>query len=484
MALEQINYSQVITFEPQPAAWTATISGGGLSAPGQAQYGAFAGYPYFTTGASGAVISPAPGDQFQLTNSGGTLKEPTVFRVSGILPNSAGGNWLVFFLPQPQASPVSTDIATSLPAPKNGRWLGSLGHVTGLARDYTVPGGPNTLTLLLQLPPNYRTSAIDPGRVLQVWRGGSCIWEGKLNEPSPSTAGWTVTAVGAGNYGDDFAAVYATWNADDPVNRAIARGLRWDNTASIGTPAGIYLSQVQDNGSETITDHLNLLITGGGLLWQVTQGISSSPPGGPWSIKVSPWKSDANGNPLAPPDRLLVCSSPVPRTVAADVNKMILRYQATADISATGTRKAVPATYGIAVASNPVSVVKHGPMEYYLDISSAGVMTAVQAAAVGQNILTRYVRASFAGPFTAMPGQVRNTAGQPVDLGCDEAGLVYQLVVTDAPFGGEVAAAPLVFMSGAYAYDEDTATATITPFQSARTDMASLITMLYPAGKY
>ena len=119
-------------------------------------------------------------------------------------------------------------------------------------------------------------------------------------------------------------------------------------------------------------------------------------------------------------------------------------------------------------------------MEYYLDISSAGVLKASAAAAIGQNILTRYVRASFAQPFTVGPGQVMNTAGTPADLGSDQAGLVYQVVVTDPSYGGEVMPSPVIFMSGAYEYDEDTGQATITPFQSYRQDMASLIAALYP----
>ncbi len=169
--------------------------------------------------------------------------------------------------------------------------------------------------------------------------------------------------------------------------------------------------------------------------------------------------------------------------MAADVNTLIIRYQATADIPATATAASVAATFKTVTVVNQASVVRHGPMEFFLDISSGGIMSVAAVQAVGSNILSRFVRASFAGPFTAGPGQVRNTAGTPVDLGCEEAGLVYQVMVTDAPYGGEVAAAPLTFLSGAYSYDEDTGTATITPFQSVRQDIGGLISALYP-GKF
>jgi hypothetical protein len=475
MALEQLNYSQVVTFAPQTQPWSQTVISGGTAYSGTAS---FAGYSYFTSGTFAAGSVPAPGDQFQLWNSG-SLKEPTVFTVAGVRPNGTS-NWYAFFVPAPQSAPVNGDVGINLPVPKSPRWLGSIGHVSNLSRSYTCPGGPDTMSLLLRLPADYRTDAINPGRIVQVWRGASCIWEGKLDEPSPGAEGWTVTAHGAGQYGSDFAAIYNTWNADDAVNLAIKRGMRWVNPG-IGKPTGIYLSQQQDSGADTVTAHLELIVTGGGLLWQVTRGNMSTLPARPWTLQVTPFKSDINGNPLAKPDRLLICNSPVARTIAADVNAIVLRYQATADIEATGTKAAIPATFLTAYATNQVSVQAHGVMEYYLDISSAGVMTGTAALAIGHNILNRYVRASFAGPFTAGPGQVRNTAGTPVDLGCDEAGLVYQVMVTDAGYGGEVAPAPLVFMSGEYSYDEDTGTATITPFQSVKKDLAGLISSLYPS---
>lgn len=479
MALEQITYSQVVTFAPAPAKWTLTVIGGGTSAPGQQQFGAFTGNAYFTAGKNTSPAPAASGDVFQLWASG-SLKESTLFTVVGVLQNNFGGNWFVFFTPAPASVPVNGNQAISIPRPKSARWLGAIGHVNGLNRTYTCPGGPNTMTLQLLLPPDYRTDAIDPGRVVQIWRGASCVWEGKLDEPQAAPEGWTVTAHGAGQYGTDFAAVYTTWNADDPINQAITRGMRWVNNPGIGTPAGIYLAQQQDSGSETVTAHLTLLVTGGGLIWQVTRGNASSLPASPWTLTVFPFTSDANGNPLVPAQRILVSSSPVARTIAADINTMVLRYQATNDIPATGTKQPVPATFATTTVANALSVARHGPMEYFLDLSSAGVMTAAAAQAIGTNILNRYVRASFAGPFTAGPGQVFNAAGGPVDLGCDEAGLVYQVMCTDAPYGGEVAAAPLLFLSGEYEYDEDTATATITPFQGVRQDMASLIGALYP----
>lgn len=484
MALEQVNYSQAVTFVPEGQFWAIIISSGGKAPGGQAQtqYGAFGGYDFFVAPTNNTLVPVAPcfsGDKFQLHNNAGALKESTVFTVVGTLPVTGTTSYYVFFTPSPLASPVSTDTAQAVPAPKDARWLGAIGHVTGMTRTYTCPGGPDELNLLLRMPPELRTDALNPGRVIQVWRGGSCVWEGKLNEPVASGDGWALSAHGAGTYGSDFAALYTTWNADDAVNQAIFRGMRWENPG-IGKPAGIFLGQQQDSASETITAHMNLLITGGGLLWMVSPGTASSPPAGAWKLKVFPFTQDFNGNPTRTPDRLLVSKTPVARTIAADVNVLFLRYQATADVAATSTKKAVPATFAIAHCVNGDSVAKHGPMEFYLDITSAGVLKLAQAQSIGFNILTRYVRASFSEPFTVGPGQVMNTAGTPVDLGSDQAGLVYQVIVTDPSYGGEVMPSPVIFLSGHYEYDEDTGQATITPFQSYRDDISSLISTLYP----
>lgn len=354
----------------------------------------------------------------------------------------------------------SSQVVTYAPDLSSPRWLGAIGHVTNLKYSYSLPGGPDQMSCLLQVPPYFRTDALNPGRVVKIFRGGGEIWDGKLDEPQPALAGWTVSAHGAGTFGADFAAVWTTWNADDPVNQAISRGLRWVNPG-IGSPAGIYLAQQQDSGAETVTAHLNLITTGGALTWYVGRHNI---------LSVLPLPAVAN--------RLLVTGTPVARTVAADINAIQLRYQVTAD---SGSKAA---TYAVTSATVPASIAAHGRMEYYQDLSSGGVMTAAQAQAVGNAILARYQRANFAGPFTAAPGQLLTLGGTPVDLGCEQAGTVVRLMVTDAGYGGEVTPGPVQFIVGGYEYDDEAQTATITPFQRVAGDMATLISGLYPGNKY
>jgi hypothetical protein len=474
MPLESRSQAQVVTFVPQRPAWSFSLAGGGVQLSG-----GYAGFSYLIVTQAQAP-SILPGDDFQLY-AGGTLKESTLFTVQALSAPFAGFV-NVFFTPAPAAQPASGDTATNLPSPVSPKWLGSIGHVSALKYSFTCPGGPDHMSCLLRTPPDYRTDAINPGRVVQVFRGANCVWEGKLDEPQPATEGWTISAHGAGTYGADFTALYSTWNADDPVNRAISRGLRWRNPG-IGTPSGIYLSQPVDSGAQTITAFLTLICSGGALTWMVIPPGVSAIPAGPWQLEIFPLPADVYGTLQYPVGRILISHTPVPRTINADINTLIIRYQKTADVQATSTATAKPATYGTVTVTQADSVRKHGPMEYYLDVSSAGVLTAAQVTTIGNNILSKYVRASFASAYTIGPGQLLNAGGHPVDLGCEKAGTLVQVMVADAPYGGEVAAAPLIFMTGQYEFDDDTDTATVTPLQGARTDIATVISAMYP-GKF
>jgi len=356
----------------------------------------------------------------------------------------------------------ASQVVTYTPSMTNPRMLGQIGHVTGLKYSWSLPGGPDQLSCNLMTEPTVRTDAMDPGRIVQVYRGGDIIWEGILSEPVPSTSqGWGISAVGAGAYGTNYAAVYtSTWPTSEPdqaVNQAISRGLRWVNPG-IGTPSGIWLGQGFDSGAQTITDLLNLCCTYGALTWQVTSGTYGN------TLSVFALPTAVN--------RLLLARQPPPRTLGGDINVVQIRYQVSAD-DTTGSGTA--ATFALTSATAAASVAAHGQREAYLDLSSAGVMSAGAAQAVGNALLQRYQRASFAGPFTAGPGDLMTTGGQAADLGISHAGTVAQLVLTDYGYGGEVVLGPVTFLVGAYEYDDDSQTGTVTPFQYLDNSFSGLL---------
>ena len=369
--------------------------------------------------------------------------------------------------------PGASSVITLTPAGKQPRHLGALGHVNGLTYSYANPGGCDQLTCLLQLPANSRTDALNPGRIVQVMRGGGCVWDGKLQEPVPGTAGWAVSAVGTGNQGTDFVAKWTSaWgtNQNDAVDQAITRGLRWTRPSG-AIPSGVWFGQVIDSGSQTITDLLNLFATKGGYTWYVTTGAAPDGPGSYYGNNVlSVYALPACT--LANVTRVLVSATPVPRTLGGDYNSLFLRYQvATDEIPA-------PTLYSLANVTTAASITAHQPLEAYEDLSSTGVQTSGAVTSAGNNILNRYQRASFGGPFTVRYGELLNPGGYPVDLGTDQCGQMVRLILADYGYGGEIVPDPVIFMIGAYEYDDMAQTAQVTPFQSLDLSFTNMLSAL------
>jgi len=173
-------------------------------------------------------------------------------------------------------------------------------------------------------------------------------------------------------------------------------------------------------------------------------------------------------------NRLLVVTTPVARTLGADINTIFIRYMVSADNATTGAT----AVYTTTSVQNAQSVAAHQVIETYIDLSDVGVQTAGQAQAVGNAVLQIYQRASFAGPFTAAFGQLLNAGGAPVDPGTDQAGTVVRLILTDYGYGGEVTPQfPVTFIVGAYSWDDFAQVATITPYQALDQSLTGLLQM-------
>lgn len=365
----------------------------------------------------------------------------------------------------PNASQVVTYASNNGSNLYDARWLGALGHTKNLQYGSNCPGGDDQAQWTLEVEPNYRNVAFDPGRIVKIVRGASVVWDGKLDEPQPGTDGWTMTAVGNGSQAQDFVAYYTdTWpigEPDESINNAITRGLRWVNPG-VGTPSGAWFGQAVDPGDQTIADLLNLVCSRGGLLWYVDShpGIAGN------VLSVFPLPTAV--------DYLLVATTPVGRTLGGSFNTIFLRYEVTADNSTTGAS----ATYGLVSVQNPTSIATYGALEAYVDLSSSGVMTAAQAEAVGNYILAIYQRVSFNGPFQLQPGQLLTSGGQPVDLGCVRAGKVCRLILTDFGYGGEVTPQfPITFIIGTYVWNDQQQQATVTPYQTLNQNLQSLLSL-------
>jgi hypothetical protein len=355
-------------------------------------------------------------------------------------------------------------VRTMRPDGSDRRYLGAAGPVTGLRYSFSLPGGCDQMSLLLGAEPDRLIQALKPGRITEVVLGGSVVWDGKLDKPSPGADGWQVSAHGSGTWGSDFTADYSgAWGAaafDTCLNNAISSGLGWVNPGISGV-SGLWAGQAPDSGSLMIDALLNQGCAHGGLTWYVRRQADQD------LLQLVPL-------PTAP-TRLLVCADPVAPSTDATINRIKLRYQSAPDLSPAGS----PATFALTSVSDQASIDAHGPMETYVDLSSAGVMTAGNAQAVGSFVLQRFQGAALAGPFTARPGQLLTLGGQPAELGAfwqgTDGAMVCRLLLADQGYGGEVGPGPTSFLAGGYDYDEDAQAVSITPFASLRQDFAAFL---------
>lgn len=554
MALERRDLTQLVSFDPplpqrgfailSQGTTTTADTWGGSGTDGQT-YGYFTLDTTWWTNSSSSVndlnLLPVPvGTIFQVwsTNSSAAF-DPTKYLINGqgapdLIDNNTWLNhavfpkdvtlrrvvgirqvsntqWNIYFNPPANSTfNASTDGIVTLPQPTNAQWMGQYGHVIGLVMDWSKPGGPTSLSFTLTCPPNFRPTALNAGRRLQAFRGGSNIWDGTLQEPQASPTGWSVTANGVGVEGANFAATYSTWTADNVVNEAIGRGLRWRNDG-IGSPPGLYglnSSNVQDSGYQTVQDFTNLLTTSGALYWSIEPPMSVGIPAQPWVLRFRPFPTDLSGNPLiggvtapeqyniqewqrvdlnavltrVPADLYIINSSPTSRTMNGLYNTLVCKYQVTPDIPSTSGTATVPATYSTLTVDQPSSVASQGRVEYYLDMTSSGVMTSQQVQQVALNLLAHYTRFSFLTAFTVTPGRLLNNGGQAVDIALDWSGKMATVLVENAPVGGDISMSPQTFFIQDYSYDDDAETATVTPYQTAGTDIQSLVAEIYPNG--
>jgi hypothetical protein len=362
--------------------------------------------------------------------------------------------------------PGLTALVTYRPDGSQPRALSQLGHISPAVYSYALPGGCDALTATFARPPRYRTDALDPGRLLRAYRGGAVVWSGILDEPAPGSGGWSLSAHGAGSFGNDYRAIWTgTWGTptlDQIVNNAIGRGLNWANPG-IGSPAGLWAGQAVDSGSVAVTDALNNACSKGGLTWIVTTTDTGSN-----VLSVVPRPSA--------PNRLLIIGDPMARSAALGPTTLYVRYQSAADGGKT------PAAYGLTSVTTALREPASGRVEDYMDLSSAGAQTAGQAQAPASAVLQKFQRDAFTASVTVRHGSLLNLGGTPCDPGAyldgNMTAMVCKLLLADyTPVSDVITGAPSVLV-GSYSWDDAALLATITPSESIRHNFASLMQMI------
>jgi hypothetical protein len=339
--------------------------------------------------------------------------------------------------------------------------LGYVGPVADLTWADTNPGGPETLTCTVQVDAFHRTPALSTGRILEVSRGGTVQYEGILQKPVINDNGsWSLTCQGAGQYGDNFRDIWSSWTVTDALNQAAARSpgpLRWKIPSLSST--GMYLIDPQDSGTLSLTEFLNTITRPGSYTWHIGRHNV---------ISIYPIPTV--------PTRLLFSTSPQARSLAAFINALYTRYQVTADNADSGA----VATYALSTpALNTVSIGKHQRLEQVWDITSAGVMSGATAAGWAAAAMSHYQDASFADAIPVRYGSYTTMTGEPVDLGCEHADQVVQLMIADGPVGAQAGPSnPVIFPVGKFSYSDPDHQGAVTPLQAVAASLSDFLDYL------
>jgi hypothetical protein len=362
------------------------------------------------------------------------------------------------------------------------RLLQQEGQVEALSWGSALPGGDQVLNMTLAMDRRYRTQAMRVGRFVKVFRGDT-VWRGTMAEPQADemSGGWAVSCQGEGTYGNNFRAVSGGGaagsngggtpaSANTMVSDAIGRGLPWTLVQNLDAVAGMDLTQLFERGSRSVTEALNSFTSG--------SSDGAVPVALTWAVRG--YRSELRVFPLPPiskPTRLLISADAVGRSITGYYDTMYLRYQSSQD----GDGGAA-ATYDLASAQLEDPVIRrHGRLEGYGDYSNAGYMTGGNAGSRARGVLSAYQAVSYTQEWTATPGQVLTLGGSPVDLGTEKAGEVYQVLGADLGAGAEVSAADqVVFLCGAYVWDDVAQAARLTPYNFVAQDFGSLVSAMAP----
>lgn len=335
--------------------------------------------------------------------------------------------------------PPRTPVMPVLVTAPNGAWcyLDMVGRVSGLSISWTYPGGPSAASLSLDAPAGAQIPALRQGSWLQVYRGTTLVWAGRVATADRGTP-WRVTADGVGSLAV-HEPVPVTGTLDTIVSQAITNGLPWTRPASLSTKAW----SGDNGGTDLATTHLDQVLTDvllqDGKRWAVTaKGVVA-----------------AVTDPTAV--SLLVRADQMPATTLAEyATEVTVRYQ-----SSSGTYLTVRVT-------NAAAAAKFGRVAATLDMGYS-VLTSSQATTAGQNYLNRRAPAmTLAGDLTITREQAATATGAAVDLPLVRPGQVMRVAVL--PLWRDALLVPTTSIDvliGGTTYNADDGTLALSPVNRA-----------------
>lgn len=316
-------------------------------------------------------------------------------------------------------------------------WLDQLGIVTGLKYSNVYPGGDNDASWSLMVPENFWHRALAPGRTIGICNGGSLIWQGILQIPTPGTP-WTCQANGLGTLGQNYRAYEPSSNnaysINGAVDAAIGRGLPWTRNSSIPIEA----STNAPSASETIEEALNDVTDRNNEYWQVSTLGALTVAAAPTTISHLLYATDTAAG----------------RALTSYISALFVHF---IDIS-TNAQTTV-------YCQNSNASNKFGTIEDDLDMTGASPMSISEATDFGNFYIGKSSpRTYFAGSFTATYGQLCVLGGQPKDLATAKAGSLLRVQYAAPNPDGEIfPGATADLLVGNVDYDSDADTLSITP---------------------
>jgi hypothetical protein len=334
-------------------------------------------------------------------------------------------------------------------------WLSQLGTLSGVTYSTSFDGGPVTAQIGFEQAVNFDHEALSFGRRIRAYAGTFPVWGGEIDSPLRGQP-WAISCQGIAStlaqYAAETAVASQTANIYDlatVIPNATGRG------APFTLPATAYpATGTGPEGSITCDD---------AMAEAVSQGAH-------WQMNYAGVITMTNSLPTVPTLVVFPGDTPGGRSGDGYANAVVGQYQFTdGSYHYDGGAGTTPA--------NTAEIARWRRRELIQDLTGLGEITTDQAiGAYRAQLALVGATPPWTSPITVGVGQIFTPAGAPVDPAVVPAlppTLVQvRLVDPDTLGNGQLPQ----FVIGQAAYDGNTNTVQITPYQSARTDfLAALV---------
>ena len=332
--------------------------------------------------------------------------------------------------------------------PGSGRWLHHIGYHGDVKKVDRYPFGNWSLTWSMDLG-RARPKELTWGTWVEGWVGACRIWRGWLDEPN--WADGEFSASGSCRQAEGIQALGFDGKATSDPGAAIGAAALWRGTLRWGSLTDFTAAGLKPLPAATSTQRLDAVLNS----WCELNGHR--------------WSVDADGlfwlglDPTAPSRFISASAGQLGVTTEVQATHLYGGYYSAAldyppPVQVTG---AFGGGFGAFAVEELVDLTPRGPMTMTDALATTEAIYAQAGGGLPQ----------FTGSLTVRAGQVTNRGGVPIDPVAMGAGQMYRIQgMPDARTG----ALSTDVIMGEAAYDETAGTATLTPLNAVRQDIASI----------